>query len=59
MTLGVQLEWLDLAGPDQPDRTLAMLASKQVDALLINSAGSLCPIGNKVTDLAIERRDFL
>jgi putative ABC transport system substrate-binding protein len=56
VALGVQLEWLDLAGPDQPDRTLAMLASQRVDALLINSTSRLMPHRKKVTDLAIERR---
>lgn len=56
VALDVKLEWLELAGADQPDRTLATLASQQLDALLINSASRLMPHRKKVTGVAIECR---
>jgi len=56
MALGIKLEWFDVSGPDKLDQTFAVLASRRVDALLINASGTLVPHRNKIAALAIERR---
>jgi putative ABC transport system substrate-binding protein len=55
-TLGIQLQWFDVSGPDQLNQTFAALASKPVDALLINASGTLLPHRNKLSELAIKER---
>jgi putative ABC transport system substrate-binding protein len=54
--LGLQLEWFDVSGPDQLDRTFVGLASHHVDALLITASGTLMPHRKRIAELAIERR---
>jgi ABC-type uncharacterized transport system substrate-binding protein len=55
-TLGIQLQWFDVSGPDQLNQTFVALASKPVDALLISSSGPLMPHRNKLAELAIKAR---
>ncbi len=56
LTMGIQLEWFDVSGPNQLDRTFVALASQGIDALLISASGTLMPHRNKLAELAIKRR---
>lgn len=56
MALGIQVEWLDVSGSDQPDRTFVALASQHIDALLISASGTLMPHRHKLAELAIKSR---
>ena len=56
MVLGIQLEWLDVSGPDQLDQTFVALSSQGIDALLISANTTLMPRRNKLAELAIKGR---
>jgi putative tryptophan/tyrosine transport system substrate-binding protein len=56
LALGIQLEWLDVSGPNQLDQTFVALASQHIDALLISATGTLLPHRNKLAELAIKGR---
>jgi ABC-type uncharacterized transport system substrate-binding protein len=56
VALGIQLEWLDVSGPNQLDQTFVALASQHIDALLISASGTLLPHRNKLAELAIKGR---
>jgi putative ABC transport system substrate-binding protein len=55
-SLGIQIQHLNVSGPEQLDAMFSALAPRQIDALVLITSSTFAPHRNKVAELAIKGR---